>query len=103
MLKLSPLFDRAFISYADIALPNEVGGIILPPDFDPNKGVIIYVEALVIATGPTCQWLKVGQKVIVPKSQIERIKLGNDWHYLINEKSVNGIVADSVKEIRVSE
>ena len=91
-LKLTPIADRLFIDYPDVALPNEVGGIILPPDFDPNKGTIIYVEAKVIATGPDCKWVESGDTILVAKNQTERITHDGNLYFLINEKAVCGVV-----------
>ena len=91
-LKLTPINDRAFIDYADVAEPNEVGGILLPENFDRGQGKVLYVEATVLSCGPECKQLRPGQKIIVAKGHIERIAIGKELHFLINEKSVNGIV-----------
>lgn len=92
-LKLTPILDRAFVAYTEVVAPNEVGGILLPEGFNPDKTPgIIYAQVEILAVGPAVQSIKVGQKVIVAKSQMERIAFGDHVYWLINEKAVTGIV-----------
>jgi co-chaperonin GroES (HSP10) len=91
-LKLQPTEARCFVEYNEAPLPDEVGGILLPSTFDRNQGQVLYVEATIVATGPLCTQVHVGDKVIMAKTNIERVKFGELVYHLIVERSITGIV-----------
>ena len=92
-LNLKPILDRAFVDYTEVVAANEVGGILLPEGFNPDKTPgIIYAQVTVLATGPDVKSIVPGQQVIVAKTQMERITFDGHVYWLINEKAVTGVV-----------
>lgn len=96
-LSVYPLDNRVIISKPpEKTNPNHeqrVDGIIIPATAQHGGIIEPYYVAEVLAVGPECKRVKVGQKVIISRPDIFHVEAGGTESYMVREPNCVGIVS----------
>lgn len=92
-----PLGDRVIVSppsdhTGDQPTERKVGGVIIPESAQNVRGISPHYIAKVIAIGPDCKRVKVGQRVIIERGRPFPVKLDNIDFMVILEPAIVAVL-----------